>query len=105
MVHSIDPKQSPPLRLHNTANVQEDEALNTGAKDDLYKFKRYISPKKSYEVYLQIEKAQQQYKLEMAKKMDSMEQLADKIRKGKELSFSDYKSWVNYNFLVFSEEE
>ena len=41
----------------------------------------------------------------MAKKMDSMEQLADKIRKGKELSFSDYKTWVNYNFLVFSEEE
>ena len=52
MVHSIDPKQSPSLRLHNATNVQEDEALATGPKDDLYKFKRYISPKKSYEVYL-----------------------------------------------------
>ena len=52
MVHSIDPKQSPSLRLHNAANVQEDQALTTGPKDDLYKFKRYISPKKSYEVYL-----------------------------------------------------
>ena len=52
MVHSIDPKQSSSLRLHNAANVQEDEALASGPKDDLYKFKRYISPKKSYEVYL-----------------------------------------------------
>ena len=82
LVHSIDPSTTQSIRLHNSSYVHEDEALTENGKDDLYKFKRYISPKKSYEVYLQIEKAQQQYKLEMAKKMDSMEQLANKIRKG-----------------------
>ena len=34
-----------------------------------------------------------------------METLAQKIRKGETLYLSDYKNWVNYNFLVFDEAE
>ena len=34
-----------------------------------------------------------------------MEKLSQKIRKDQPLFLSDYKNWVNYNFLVFDENE
>ena len=36
---------------------------------------------------------------------DPMEILAQKIRKDETLYLKDLKHWVNYNFLVFDEEE
>ncbi len=37
--------------------------------------------------------------------MDPMEVVARKIKRGETLLLRDYKYWVNYNFLVFSEPE
>ena len=106
LVHSIEPGF---LALSKGDDVKEDQALlervNKHKGDDLYKFKKSVSPTRQYELYLQIEKAQQQHKSEIAKRADSMEILAQKIRKGETLDLSDYKNWVNYNFLVFDDAE
>ena len=39
------------------------------------------------------------------KRVDPMEILTQKMRKGEHMFLRDYKQWVVYNFLAFSEED
>ena len=60
LVHSIEPN---PLDLSKDDEIREDQALlervHKHKGDDLYKFKKSVSPTRQYELYLQIEKAHQ----------------------------------------------
>ena len=77
LVHSIDPE---PFELSKDGDIKEDQALlervNKHKGDDLYKFKKSVSPTRQYELFLEIEKAQQKYKTEIAKRSNPMETLA-----------------------------
>lgn len=85
-----------------------DAALETDqgpleSKDELYKFKKTVSLTKPYEVYIETEKKYQTVKREQEKRVDPMEIIVKKMRRGEHMFLRDYKYWVMYNFLAFSE--
>ena len=75
------------------------------AQDDTYKFKRTIELSKSYELYIETEKAYMTFKANGNRWWDPMETLAQKCRKDEPLSLTDLKNWITYNFLVFPEPD
>jgi hypothetical protein len=74
------------------------------SSDPMYKFKRNMDLSTAYELYLQTEKS---IKIEEAKAKEfaPMEVLARKIKRDERLKLSDLQHWVQYNYLVFKEND
>ena len=85
--------------------VDDSRHIEEHRRDELYKFKKSVSLTRNYELYLETEKAYYKFTKEKLNMTDPMERLARKIKKNERLWLRDFKVWIGYNFLVFSEEE
>ena len=62
-----------------------------------------MSLNKQYETYLEMEKSMK--KLGTYMSQEPMDQVARKLRKGQELNKGELEAWIQYNFLVFPDED
>ena len=71
----------------------------------MYKFQKNLSLNRSYETMINIEKQ----KIDLAGgvwlSQEPMDRVARKIRKGQELDLADTEAWMEYNYLVLSDED
>lgn len=64
-----------------------------------------MSLTRPYEVYLETEKSYMKVKREGEKAVDPMEILATKMKRGEPMFLRDYKYWITYNFLAFTDAD
>ena len=71
----------------------------------MYKFQKTLSLTKNYETMINIEKK----KIDMAEgiwlSQEPMDRVAKKIRKGLDLDLADVEAWMEYNYLVLSDDD
>ena len=89
----------------NKGQSIENEGENSDAdlRDPYQSLKEGYSVDKDYEIYLETEKKWQLWRKKM--KADPMETMANKLKKGEDLDYTDLKYWVTYNFLVFPKKD